>query len=130
MRASLLQLGPLLALTLAASACSWTRFDDLTDEQLKSLARTLKATLVSASSAGGEAVAAATGTGWGTLKGRFLFAGTPGAPKALVADKDIVYSWYKGTTKIGSGRGKSSITFSGQITMSSPDSVIVLVAAR
>jgi hypothetical protein len=33
-------------------------------------------------------VAAATGTGWGTLKGRFTFAGTPAQPKALVVDKD------------------------------------------
>jgi hypothetical protein len=40
----------------------------------------------SAASAGGEA--AATGTGWATLKGRFAFAGDPGQPKALVVDKD------------------------------------------
>jgi hypothetical protein len=38
--------------------------------------------------AAGDAAAAATGTGWATLKGRFVFAGTPGAPRALVADKD------------------------------------------
>ncbi|NDC54769.1 MAG: hypothetical protein EBZ74_10925 [Planctomycetia bacterium] len=48
----------------------------------------IRATLVSASSGGGETAAASTGTGWGTLKGRFVFAGTPGAPKALLADKD------------------------------------------
>ena len=30
----------------------------------------------------------ATGTGWASLKGRFVFAGTPAAAKALVADKD------------------------------------------
>jgi hypothetical protein len=50
----------------------------------------IRATLVSSSAgstaAGGEA--AATGTGWGTLKGRFTFAGTPAQPKALVVDKD------------------------------------------
>ena len=47
------------------------------------------ATLVTASSSGGtEQEAAATGTGWGTLKGRFTFAGTPAQPKALVVDKD------------------------------------------
>ncbi|MFM9197840.1 MAG: hypothetical protein ACKOWG_19300 [Planctomycetia bacterium] len=50
----------------------------------------IRATLVSASAgsaaAGGEA--AATGTGWGTLKGRFTFGGTPSQPKALVVDKD------------------------------------------
>jgi len=49
----------------------------------------VRATLVSAStSSGTEQEAAATGTGWGTLKGRFTFAGTPSQPKALVVDKD------------------------------------------
>jgi hypothetical protein len=33
-------------------------------------------------------VAAATGTGWGSLKGRFTFAGAAGQPKPLVVDKD------------------------------------------
>ncbi len=50
----------------------------------------IRATLVSSSAgssaAGGEA--AATGTGWATLKGRFTHAGTPPQPKALVVDKD------------------------------------------
>lgn len=49
----------------------------------------LRETLVTASVAGGGAEAAApTGTGWGTLRGRFTFAGAPGDPKALVVDKD------------------------------------------
>ena len=49
----------------------------------------VRATLVTASSSGGtEQEAAATGTGWGTLKGRFTFGGTPAQPKALVVDKD------------------------------------------
>ena len=49
----------------------------------------LRATLVSAPAAGGQSeAAAATGTGWATLKGRFVYAGTVGAPKALVVDKD------------------------------------------
>ena len=49
----------------------------------------IRATLVTASSSGGtEQAAAATGSGWGTLKGRFTFAGTPAQPKALVVDKD------------------------------------------
>lgn len=42
---------------------------------------------VEAAAGGGEA--AATGTGWATLKGRFTFAGTAAAPKALVVDKDV-----------------------------------------
>ena len=54
-------------------------------------AERLRATLVSASpsaaSAGAEAVV--TGTGWGTLTGRFIYAGTPGDPQALVVDKDL-----------------------------------------
>ena len=38
--------------------------------------------------AGNADEAAATGTGWGTLTGRFVFAGTPGEARALVVDKD------------------------------------------
>jgi len=50
----------------------------------------IRATLVSASgNAGGTtADAAATGTGWGTLRGRFVFAGAPPEAKPLVVDKD------------------------------------------
>jgi hypothetical protein len=49
----------------------------------------IRATLVSAPAAGGQAdEAAATGTGWATLSGRFVYAGTVGEPKALVVDKD------------------------------------------
>jgi hypothetical protein len=39
-----------------------------------------------AAAGGGEA--AATGTGWATLKGRFVFAGEPGQAKPLAVDKD------------------------------------------
>jgi len=48
----------------------------------------LKATLVSASTGGVGAAAAPTGTGWGTITGRFVFAGDPGTAKPLLADKD------------------------------------------
>lgn len=49
----------------------------------------LRATLVSAPASGGQAEeAAATGTGWATLKGRFVYAGAVGDPKALIVDKD------------------------------------------
>jgi len=50
----------------------------------------IRATLVSASSVSADSVAgtASTGTGWGTLRGRFTFAGTPPQPKPLVVDKD------------------------------------------
>ena len=49
----------------------------------------LRATLVSATPAGGTAPeAAATGTGWASLKGRFTFTGGAGDAKQLVVDKD------------------------------------------
>lgn len=49
----------------------------------------IRTALVSTGAAGpGATAAAATGSGWATLKGRFVFAGTPAAPKTLVADKD------------------------------------------
>lgn len=51
-------------------------------------AEKLRETLKAASGGGATVEAAATGTGWATLKGRFVFAGTPAAAKALVADKD------------------------------------------
>lgn len=53
-------------------------------------AGTIRATLVSASGASGDSAeaAAATGTGWGTLRGRFVFSGTPPQAKPLVVDKD------------------------------------------
>jgi hypothetical protein len=49
----------------------------------------LRGVLVSTSSTAdvaGEAVV--TGTGWASLRGRFVFAGTPGDPRPLVVDKD------------------------------------------
>jgi hypothetical protein len=53
------------------------------------VAATIRATLVStAASSSGAAGTASTGTGWGTLKGRFVFAGDPGTAKPLLADKD------------------------------------------
>lgn len=53
-------------------------------------AERLRGVLADASSSGsdGGAEAAPVGTGWGTLKGRFAFAGSPGEAKALVVDKD------------------------------------------
>jgi len=48
----------------------------------------LRGTLVSASGPAAAIAETATGSGWGTLKGRFTFAGLPGQPKPLVVDKD------------------------------------------
>ncbi|MBM4022544.1 MAG: hypothetical protein FJ284_09965 [Planctomycetes bacterium] len=39
--------------------------------------------------AGGAQEAASTGSGWGSLKGRFVFGGTPGERQVLVVDKDM-----------------------------------------
>jgi len=49
----------------------------------------LRATLVStAAGSGAASEEASTGTGWAAIKGRFVYAGAPGEPKALVVDKD------------------------------------------
>ena len=53
-------------------------------------AKALRKVLLSADEAAANtAVAAPTGTGWGTLKGRFVFAGTAGEKTVLVVDKDM-----------------------------------------
>jgi hypothetical protein len=72
---------------LALSGCGPSRLAaPVADAQA---AEQIRATLVAASTGGGDGGAAvATGTGWATLKGRFTFAGTPGQAKALVVDKD------------------------------------------
>ncbi len=49
------------------------------------LRETLSVATESAAPGAGDQTA---GTGWGTVKGRFTFAGVPGQPKALVVDKD------------------------------------------
>lgn len=56
----------------------------------RSAAEALRTTLAAAGggASGAEDAAAVVGTGWGTLKGRFVFAGTAGDPKPLVVDKD------------------------------------------
>ena len=53
-------------------------------------AERIRGTIATAAGSGAAdgAAAASTGTGWGTLKGRFVFAGTPADGKALVVDKD------------------------------------------
>jgi len=48
----------------------------------------LRETLEKETGAEGKVKDKAMGTGWASLKGKFIFAGNPGAPKALVVDKD------------------------------------------
>jgi hypothetical protein len=77
----------LAALVQLAAGCRPERVDS--PGASVEAARTLRTTLASASSAGvAPAAAAATGSGWGSLTGRFVFAGDPGTAKALIADKD------------------------------------------
>ncbi len=77
----------LAAVITVASGCTADRVAAPTADA--EAAKQLRVTLASTGGAAatGEA-AASTGTGWGTLKGRFVFAGNPGTPKPLVADKD------------------------------------------
>ncbi len=80
---------PMIVCLLALSGCGQAR--TRAPRADSGAAQRLRATLVSASptasSAGAEAVV--TGTGWGTLTGRFMYAGTPGDAQALVVDKDL-----------------------------------------
>jgi hypothetical protein len=76
-----------LALVAVAAGCTPPRVSaPAADTEAATKIRTA---LVSTGGGGsGGAAAASTGTGWGTLKGRFVYAGTPGPAKPLVADKD------------------------------------------
>ncbi len=56
------------------------------DRQAAETIRQGLVTVVAAEADAGEV--AASGEGWATLKGRFVFAGDPGQPKPLVVDKD------------------------------------------
>jgi hypothetical protein len=53
-------------------------------------ARSLRTTLETAAGGDdGDAPAAASGTGWGSITGRFVYAGVPGEARQLVVDKDL-----------------------------------------
>ena len=71
---------------LLAVGCAENRFP--APEADVQAALQIRATLESVATTQGSQTAAATGTGWGTLTGRFIFAGTSPTPKALVIDKD------------------------------------------
>ena len=49
-----------------------------------------EALLSGASASGGTAAAASTGTGWGTLRGQFVFAGDPPARSTLDVNRDTL----------------------------------------
>ena len=52
-------------------------------------ASALRAALADSSGGGDQVEKQKQGTGWGTLKGSFIFAGIPSASNALVVDKDL-----------------------------------------
>jgi hypothetical protein len=75
-----------VAVCLLAAGCGPVRVS--TPSADIAAAEKLRGTLQVAAIGNATAAATETGTGWATLKGRFVFAGTPGDPKPLVADKD------------------------------------------
>ncbi|MCE9630057.1 MAG: hypothetical protein K8S94_04960 [Planctomycetia bacterium] len=80
----LLALGPVL---VACHGCGPQRVSaPVADRQVAEAIRAGLVVAPTSATAAGEA--ASTGTGWASLKGRFVFAGTPGQPKPLVVDKD------------------------------------------
>ena len=86
-------------------------------------AETLRVALSSedASSDGGAGAAASTGTGWGTLTGRFVFVGTPPAAKQLIVDKD---------TAVCTAEGRKLFDQSLQVDESTGGLANVVVFAR
>lgn len=87
-------------------------------------AQALRVVLATAGSGGAaEEAAASTGTGWGTLTGRFVFVGTPGEPKALVVDKDTAVCTAEGrklfdqSLQVGSDGGLANVVvFARKVT--------------
>jgi len=81
---------PLVLLAVGLAGCGPGRVTGPVADAAAAAA--LRQTLLAAGAGeSGEATAEAgpVGTGWATLKGRFLFAGTPGERKVLVVDKDM-----------------------------------------
>jgi hypothetical protein len=81
---------PLVVLAVGLAGCGPGRVTGPVADAAAAAA--LRQTLLAAGAGeSGEAMAEAgpVGTGWATLKGRFLFAGTPGERKVLVVDKDM-----------------------------------------
>jgi len=81
---------PLVVLAVGLAGCGPGRVTGPVADAAAAAA--LRQTLLAAGAGeAGETTAEAgpVGTGWATLKGRFLFAGTPGERKVLVVDKDM-----------------------------------------
>jgi hypothetical protein len=81
---------PLVVLAVGLAGCGPGRVTGPVADSAAAAA--LRQTLLAAGAGeSGEATAeeGPVGTGWATLKGRFVFAGTPGERKVLVVDKDM-----------------------------------------
>jgi hypothetical protein len=87
MGASITRIIPLMLLSVCAVGCGPGRVAAPVADA--AAAATLRAALLAADEGKAAAEAAPVGTGWATLKGRFLFGGTPGERKVLVVDKDM-----------------------------------------
>ncbi len=76
-----------VAAAALAAGCGPTRVAGpvVDDEAVASLRSSLR---TAGDSEEGETEAAVGGTGWASLKGRFVFSGTPGEPMPLIVDKD------------------------------------------
>ncbi len=83
--AALMICGALVAATLAGCG----RSSAAGPSPQTKVAEEIRKNLLSGASGGGRAAAStSTGTGWGTLRGTFKFAGTPPSPQPLNVDKD------------------------------------------
>lgn len=86
MMSSMARFIPLVLLVACATGCGPVRVGAPVADVAAAAA--LRESLSSGAAESAAAEAAPVGTGWATLKGRFLFAGTPAERKALVVDKE------------------------------------------
>ncbi len=87
MRASMTRFVPFMMLAVATAGCGPGRV--VAPGADIAAAATLRTALLSSEAGAAEAESTPVGTGWATLKGRFLFAGTPGERAVLTVDKDM-----------------------------------------
>jgi hypothetical protein len=100
------------------------------------LALELRSALASTVATTSESVAAESGTGWGSLKGRFVFAGAAGDPRVLVVDKDTEVCSKEGVKLLdrsllvdGSSKGVANVVIfarkTGRVRNPVPDTTLV-----
>ncbi len=99
--------------TVAASGCG--RQAPASPSPQTSVAADIRKELLSAASAEeGEAAQAETGTGWGTLRGKFVYAGDPPAPSNLDVNRDAEVCLSNGplvdnSLRVGPGKGLANV---------------------